>query len=138
MTNGQQRHDTLDGAAAIAWDFFEHLNRRDLAGAFALLDDDATFWTNAYRQAMPKDVTVRMLSKVLEYVPARFDLLRSMSHGNVVALEATSSGVTRDDTQYDMVYAFWIEIREGRIIEIREYADTFYGLNIIPPSVMSD
>lgn len=138
MTHVKQDDGDHDQANATAWSFFEHLSRQDLGGAFALLADDATFWTNAYRQAMPKDVTVRMLSKVLDYVPMHFELLRSMSQGNVVALEVTSSGETRDHKEYDMVYAFWIELRDGLIVNIREHADTLYGLKTIPPSALSD
>ncbi len=136
MTDAALNADELDAPCATAWGFFECLNRGDVDGAFALLTDDGTFWSNGARKDMSRATAARLIGRVLDYVPIQMTLLRAMSSGDLVAFECESNGTSRDNTPYRNVYAFWIQLRAGRIQSIREHADTLYGSVALPAEVV--
>jgi ketosteroid isomerase-like protein len=121
---------------AAAWAFFERMGAGDIDGAFALVHDDATWWINGFRTVLPKDDFRALVERIVAYSPISFTLTRAVVDGDTVAIEAEGRGPTPDGRGYDNVYAFFVELRDGRIAAVREHADTFYGADRFPQHVL--
>lgn len=116
-------------------EFFAVLSAGDLPRVKAMLHEDAT-WT-----AMVKGVPgagahrgkVGIVDEFLAPVRGLFapgdpkSLVQSIaSKGSLVFVETHGVGHLADGRVYDNWYAWALEVREGRIVAIREYMDSFY------------
>ena len=54
-----------------------------------------------------------------------------IAEGNKVALEAESFADTSHGKKYNNVYHFLFELRDGKIVTVREYMDTAHQIDVI-------
>jgi ketosteroid isomerase-like protein len=99
--------------------------------AEALEHPDIRFWLSG-RLMMSGDLTPARHRKaaagVHDTFPAgyRLEIKSVVEQGGRVAVEAKGDGVLADGTHYRPDYAFFFEVRDGRIISMHEYIDTEY------------
>jgi len=115
----------------------KHLARRMIA---ALSDADVGFIERYYAEdfriwvagSLPfsgsgdKVSAVAGMPAVLSLFPSglRFSIVAMTAEGDRVAIEATSEGTTAAGRSYSQRYHFLMRVREGKIIEWKEYMDT--------------
>ena len=116
-------------------DFFATLSRGDLDGVRALLHEDAT-WTPQVREVPGAGVHKGHKGIIDEFLtPVRglfapgdpkvvIDSL--VSKGPLVMVESRGIGKLRDGRPYANLYAWAIEVQDGKIAAIREYMDSHY------------
>ncbi|MGH8150969.1 MAG: nuclear transport factor 2 family protein [Steroidobacteraceae bacterium] len=120
-------------------DFFAALSRGDLAAVRAMLHEDAT-WTAQVRE-VPGAGTHRghkgIVDEFLTPVRGLFApgdpkvIIDSIaSNGPLVMLESRGSGHLRDGREYANLYAWAVEVRDGKIAVIREYMDSHYVMGL--------
>jgi ketosteroid isomerase-like protein len=93
--------------------------RRDLAhtGKPELLPTAGTYQKEALRKLFD-----RMLAQLESGL--KMDVVATISEGDRVAAEVTSSGDLRNGRKYRQEYHFVIAFRAGKIASVREYLDT--------------
>lgn len=117
-------------------DFFDLLNAEKLQELKALLHPDAT-WTPMTKSDIPGAATHRghegIVDKFLVPVRGLFEgkdpqneINTLVSTGDIVACETHGTGQLTNGKTYDNRYCWIVEIRDGKILAIREYMDTAY------------
>jgi len=120
-------------------DFFATLSRGDLDGVRALLHEDAT-WTPQVRE-VPGAGTHKghkgIIDEFLMPVRGLFEpgdpkvtIDSLVSKGPLVMVESRGVGKLRDGRPYSNLYAWAIEVRDGKIAAIREYMDSHYVMGL--------
>jgi uncharacterized protein len=120
-------------------DFFAALSRGDLVAVRAMLHEDAT-WTAQVRE-VPGAGTHRghkgIVDEFLTPIRGMFApgdpkvIIDSIaSNGPLVMLETRGSGHLRDGREYANLYAWAVEVRDGKIAAIREYMDSHYVMGL--------
>jgi hypothetical protein len=56
---------------------------------------------------------------------------RIFGKGNLVAVQSKSLGRMRNGKDYENYYAWILEFRNGRIVELSEYMDTYYVSTLV-------
>jgi ketosteroid isomerase-like protein len=116
----------------VVADLFARFSAGDLAGALALLSDDATWWIAGEIEGgfAAGEHTKRQITRLLEGMGQQLTGgLRMTVHGLVaegdrVAAEVSSYGELRNGKVYRNQYHFAFSLRGGRITAVREYLDT--------------
>ncbi len=117
-------------------DFFETLNREDLDGLRPLLHADAV-WTPMSNSDIPGAGAHHGHKGIIDefLVPVRglfvgkdpYNTIESMiSKGDMVACETHGAGKLNNGKTYDNRYCWIVQIKDGKIFQIREYMDTAY------------
>lgn len=109
--------------AELAWMFLQCLQGGDVDECFALLSDDFTYWNVATRESADKAVLRRQIERRRQDVELSLDLIRCISDGDSVVIEAQGDAVTAAGTRYDSPYVFIFDTRDGQIVSLREYSD---------------
>ncbi len=91
----------------------------------ALVSDDLT-WRTANGTIMDKPTLKSLLVNVKKRMPdfPEMVVVGITAEGDRVAVEAEGKCALPNGKRYDNIYHFLLCIRDGRICEIREYADT--------------
>ncbi|MBS4727877.1 nuclear transport factor 2 family protein [Mycobacterium sp. SM1] len=111
--------------AELAWTFLQCLCQGgDLDECFGLLSDDFTYWSVVTRAAIGKATLRREIDQRNRRVETALDLIRCVTDGDSVVIEAQSEGVTADGVPYASPYVFLFETRDGLIHSLREYSNT--------------
>jgi uncharacterized protein len=122
--------------AEIAWSFFAALREGRFDEALDLLDDSGTHWGGSFPyQDHPLagfKAKLRLVEQGVHDTPMGFVLVDRVAQGDRVVLELRNDGKLPDGRPYEMVYCFILRIRDGRIVSIREYADTAYNRDARP------
>ena len=117
--------------ADIALRYLELSNEGATAAAEALEHDDIQFWLSG-RLIVSGPLNAAQHRKasagVHDTFPGGYTLhIKSVTEqGGRVAIEAKGDGTMADGTHYAPDYAFFFEIRDGRIASMHEYVDTEY------------
>ncbi|WP_084014239.1 nuclear transport factor 2 family protein [Mycolicibacter kumamotonensis] len=123
-------------ARRIGLAFFAALRERRFNDAFSLLDDDGTHWGGSfpYREhpLAGFKAKLRMVEQGIHDTPMDFTVVNCIGEGDQVVLELRNEGKLVDGRPYEMVYCFILRVGDGRIISMREYADTAYSRDIRP------
>lgn len=61
----------------------------------------------------------------------RMEVKSLIGEGDTVAVEARSDGTTKSGKRYENEYHLLLRIREGEIIEIREYTDPMHAVEVL-------
>jgi ketosteroid isomerase-like protein len=61
----------------------------------------------------------------------RFSIVAMTAEGDRVAIEATSVGTTVQDRHYKQQYHFLMRVRDGKIVEWKEYMDTEHARKVL-------
>jgi uncharacterized protein len=119
----------------LAWMFLQSMcEGGDLDEGFTLLSDDFTYWSVYTRAPFDKDTLRKAVEWRKQTLEITVDLLRCISEGDTVVVEATASGTTTDGVEYDSPFVCIIETRDGLIASIREYSDTRATAMALPAS----
>lgn len=123
-------------AARLGLAFFAALRERRFDDALELLDDDGTHWGGSfpYREHSLAGfkAKLRMVEQGIHDTPMDFVVVDCVGEGDRVVLELRNEGKLADGRPYEMVYCFILTVRDGRIVSVREYADTAYGRDMRP------
>ena len=124
----------------IVRDFFAILSTGELENIRASLHPDAS-WTPMVQGVpgagvhAPRDVIV---DEFLAPVRGIFEDGDPKSHidnifakGNVVCVETHGEGKLRNGNDYNNLYCWVIEIKDGKVWKIREYMDSHYVTTIV-------
>lgn len=120
-------------------DFFAALSRGDLAAVREMLHEDAT-WTAQVRE-VPGAGTHRgrkgIVDEFLTPIRGMFApgdpkvIIDSIaSNGPLVMLETRGAGHLSDGREYANLYAWAVEVRDGKVAAIREYMDSHYVMGL--------
>jgi ketosteroid isomerase-like protein len=108
--------------------YFEAFNRQDREAMLSLIDDKYTFrsmtrfpeWLlrpwNKWQFASAGFVQSSLMKK-----PIRVTVVGMTAEGNKLAVELTSYGEMKNGKIYDNAYHFLFELRDGKIIDAKEY-----------------
>jgi len=80
-----------------------------------------------------KASAVAAMPAVLTLFPSglRFSIVAMTAEGDRVAIEATSVGTTALDRDYEQQYHFLMRVRDGKIVEWKEYMDTEHARKVL-------
>jgi uncharacterized protein len=120
----------------IAWSFFALLRDGRFDEALGLLDDSGTHWGGSFpyneHPLSGFKAKLRLVEQGVHDTPMGFVLVDSIAQGDRVVLELRNDGRLPDGRAYEMVYCVVLRVRDGRIVDIREYADTAYNRDVRP------
>ncbi len=128
-------------AERLVLKFFETLSSGDLEGVRRMLHERAS-WKAQMRSVPgagahhgPKAIVDDFLAPIRGlFQPGDPKILIDSiaSRGNLVMIESHGGGCLADGRPYENLYAWAVEVLDGRIYEIREYFDSHYvmGLNL--------
>ncbi len=116
----------------VALRFFDHLSAGKVEVALALMADSAIWLApGRFELSGPKTKTqfVELLGMMGAVMPngMRLTIKGVTAEEDRVAIEAESYGELTNGRVYNNQYHFLIEVREGKIQNIREYADTLHA-----------
>jgi ketosteroid isomerase-like protein len=122
----------IEQSKRVATEFFARIDSNDVAGALALLADDATYWIAGDKAMIPSagEHDKAGMSKLFHLMGRQFrDGLRMSvkgvtAEGERVALEVESRGDLKNGRAYRQKYHILMVVRGGRIAAVREYLDT--------------
>ena len=110
-------------------DFFDALNRGDVAALVAAYADDGqlttmggTLISGTYSKAQIQAAA----GGIFEAFPQglRFFVKAMTAEGERVAVEAESDGLHASGQRYSNQYHFLFRFRDGKVVELKEYMDT--------------
>jgi uncharacterized protein len=119
----------------LAWMFLQSMSEGgDLDEGFTLLSDDFTYWSLYTRVSFDKETLRRAIDRRKRTLEITIDLVRCVSEGDTVVVEATAAGTTTDGVEYDSPFVCIFETRDGLIVSMREYSDTRSQEQTLPKS----
>lgn len=130
---------SLDANKALVEKFFACFGRKDVAGALALMTDDATWWIAGKPRLFPLaglksksemggilNSLVPVMKNGLQITPKAM-----IAEGDKVAVEAESYGEFPDGRVYNNEYHFLVVIKDGKVQAVKEYLDTMHTAEIV-------
>jgi uncharacterized protein len=132
MTNASRAESTTAKTTALS--FLAHCFKGDMDAAMALLSSDATWWVlgnpDKIKVAGLRDMAriERFLKNIRRGFPAGMDVSFEgvTAEGERVAIEASATARMADGRPYANRYHFLVQVRDSRVIRVREYLDTQY------------
>ena len=111
---------------------FEFMNARDYDAAFTLFAEDALIWVAGDPESLPGagSKTPQAFKEMLQQLAKlsssglKTTLINSIGEGDRVAMEAEAIGKLDDGTTYFNQYHFVFEVRDNKIVLMKEYFDT--------------
>ena len=121
---------------SIALAFVDAISRGDSQAIQDAYAEDGTCWTLG---TMPisgrfgKAEVAQAASSVLDVFPdgLAFTVHQMTAEGDRVAIEAESHGQHISGKKYNNVYHFLMRVRDGKIIEWKEYMDTMHANDVL-------
>lgn len=118
-----------DDNKMLARDFLAALSRADTDWVSERYADDFRLWTAGslpFSGASDKPQALEGMPQILGLFPEgiEFTIHDMTAEGERVAIEATSRGTTFRGDVYAQEYHFLLRVRDGKILEFREYMDT--------------
>ncbi|MET0332984.1 MAG: nuclear transport factor 2 family protein [Rhizobacter sp.] len=118
----------------IARSFIERFDANDIPGVLALFADDICYRLmgkpDRLATAGPKNKTE--IAAVFERMNSRLNgglrmwVKNTIAEGDQVAMEVESRGELKNGRIYNNEYHMLVTLREGKIVELKEYYDTFH------------
>lgn len=113
----------------LARTFLDALSRADVDVIDTMYAEDISLrvpGTLPFSGTKGKAEALAGIPEVLGLFPEglKFEVEALTAEGERVAIEATSDGVTFRGDRYQQTYHFLMRVRDGKIIEWREYMDT--------------
>jgi ketosteroid isomerase-like protein len=129
---------TTEHNKAVAYDFFARFSASDLAGALAMMSDDATWLIPGKPDRMPtaglysKERITRLFHAMLKQLQGGLTMTvkGATAEGDRVALEVESQGDLKNGRLYRQHYHFLMAFRDGKICAVREYLDTQHAHDV--------
>lgn len=121
----------VDMNKQVVRDFYETANRGDMDACLGLLAEDLV-WTNigstrfsgtySGKQAVLEELIGPLFGQLRAGISSRID--RLVSEGDVVVAETSGTAETLDGVAYNNTYCQIFKVRDGRIVQVKEYFDT--------------
>lgn len=115
----------------IILDFYEAGAQGDMDRCFSLLADDIT-WTNigttkfsgtyVGKQAIAENLLGPLFGNLRAGIASEIE--RLTAEGDIVVAQTSGTAEAIDGTPYNNTYCQVIEIRDGKILAVKEYMDT--------------
>lgn len=123
--------------ARLVREFFDTLSTGDLEALRPLIHEDGSW--EATSKSIPGAGITRGRDHIIDdflapvrglFVPGdpKIKVLRVISEGPWCAAETEAMGKLSNGKDYHNRYAWWIEIRDGKVCTLREYMDSAYIL----------
>ena len=116
---------------AIVSDFLATFSRGDVAGVLQRMADEATWWVSGTIQGMSGKYEKSTFGSLLAGVKTvyktgamQFKPVSMVAEGCFVAVEATSYAELTNGRIYSNQYHLLFEIRDGKVLRVKEYMDT--------------
>lgn len=117
----------------VARSFFDLLNAGRIDDAMAVLDDTGSWWNVGPRTAVPMTTFKMSGREIMRMMPMRFVLHGLIAEDETVLIEAESISPKPDGGTYNNRYCYVLVVRDSRILHVREYPDTKYAAEMLPP-----
>ena len=117
-------------------EYWRRINELQSSAVLELCTDDFVFWfPGANGGFQTREQCRTTFDSIFDIFPEglRFTLYEMTAEGERVALEAESHGVHKSGKPYNNHYHFLFRVRDGKIAEIREYADTQHAAEVLGP-----
>jgi len=127
---------TIEANKELARNFIDALSRADTDWVLEHYADDMVMWTAG---SLPisglhhKSEIRAMMDGILGAFPSglRFTIATLTAEGDRVAIEAESRGIHASGKPYHNQYHFLMRIRDGLVIEFKEYLDTLHANEVL-------
>lgn len=124
-----------DANKALARTFFEALSTADAATLDRLYAPDFELWTAGslpFSGRKTREQSLANAPMVLGMFPdgLAFEISAMTAEGERVAIEAVSKGTHASGKAYANDYHFLMRVRDGQIIEFKEYMDTEHARDV--------
>ncbi len=111
--------------------FMAAFSAGDFTAVLGMLDDEATWWvagTMPISGTYSKEAFTKLLGEVRESVDGPIVLTPHAftAEGNRVAVETESLAHTKTGRTYNNFYHFLFEVRNGKVLRVKEYLDTMH------------
>ena len=148
----ESRGVSVAGALKVAQGFIAALDRNDAGAVGAYFAPGGIWWVDTGRDraagrfgvdpgkdrswplhgAMDGAAKCKLMAKIGEAFPkgVRQIARRAFAGGDFAVIEVEGDGLFRGETPYRNRYAFVFEVREGAIVEVREYLDTNHAAHV--------
>lgn len=132
---------SLESNKQLVADFFGRFVHKDVAGALAMMTDDATWWIGGKPALFPicglktKAEIAEILNSLVPPMKNGLSITPKgmVAEGNKVAVEAESYGEFPNGRIYNNEYHFLVEVRDGKIAAVKEYLDTMHTADVLKP-----
>jgi len=120
----------IDDAMSVVQRALEAFNAGDAETFLGYVDDDVRFWMNGGHlfsgPADGKPAFLELVGRVNAGLsaPIRLEVLNAIPAGEWAVIEAQGSAVTASGTPYRNRYCMLWRVRDGRIVELKEYNDS--------------
>jgi ketosteroid isomerase-like protein len=114
--------------------FIECFNDNDIEGALDTMAADVRYWLAGKPDRLPSAgdhdkaqiaaVFARMNSRLIGGL--RMWVKNTIAEGDQVAMEVESRGELKNGRVYNNEYHMLVTLREGRIVDLKEYYDSFH------------
>jgi len=119
--------------------FLGHFEKGGVNELLDMMSDEATWWVNGkpHLFAFAGLKTKAEMRPALNALFAFFDgglkmeLKSLIGEGDIVAAEARSDGVTKRGKRYENEYHLLFRLRDGEIVEVREYTDPMHAVEVL-------
>lgn len=119
--------DDLVANKTLITEFIKAQSEGNLEQAWSMLDHSGTWWVLTERRLIDISDYVKLWDRLItRQFPdgLRLEILDMVAEGEKVAVRAQSDGTTADGRQYNNIYFFQFQIRDGLIIRGWEHSDT--------------
>ena len=127
---------SLEDNKALVKKFWGAFSESRLDDVLAMLADDATWWIGgelSISGKYTKPEFTQLVSCIVPEFPQGIQVTPTVltAEDNRVAMEAVSYGERFNGRVYKNYYHFQHEIRDGKIVAVREYLDTDHAYRIL-------
>jgi ketosteroid isomerase-like protein len=131
-----ERSATEQGNIERVTTYFNSISSGDVDRALDLLDDEGTWWSNQRRTDVPMRDFKPGSGATLKIMPFKFKIHSMVAVDDQVIAETESFATRPNGNPYNNVYCFIFTLDDGRIVRVREYADTVEAADL-PPEIRS-
>jgi len=129
---------SIEENKSIAVKLFENLSTLQIDAVLDALADDGRWWVlggTYFGQTLDKDRFRKQLKALATAVPSGLNLKisRVIGEGDVVVVEAEGRGQATGNKIYNNHYVWVLTLRDGKVLEGKEYMDTLHVLDTFGP-----
>lgn len=120
----------------LALELIDAISRGDASRILDLYSDDVIVWTAGslpFSGEHGRDELRELMGSVLSLFPDGLNIQVTgvTAEGERVAIEAASDARLADGRPYTNRYHFLVIVRNGKVVELKEYMDTMYANNVL-------
>jgi len=127
---------SIEANKQLARDFIDALSRADTDWVLEHYADDMVLWTAGslpFSGVHTREEIRPLMEGILGAFPngLRFTVKALTAEQDRVAIEASSRGLHASGKLYENDYHFLMRIRDGKVVEIKEYLDTLHAHEVL-------